>query len=118
VLQRNPGAKVTAFAVWEPILLTDWKKPGDSVANRIKDARAKQFWDREHLVAKQLARDAQAPQSEPECCRRDGILWDLVAVYPPDAVWGDKMPPATLFQGPVVDLEQEMEAAIRKLQKQ
>lgn len=103
--------------MWEPILVTDWKKPGGSVAKRILDSRAKQFWDREHLVAKQLAKDARAPQPEPECCTRDGILWDLVAVYSPGAVWTDIMPPATLFQGPVVQLEEEIEGTIRKLQK-
>lgn len=97
--------------------MTDWKKPGSSVAKRITDTRARQFWDKDHFVAKQLAKDARAPQPEPECCTRDGILWDLVAVYPPDAVWADTMPTATLFQGPVVHLEQEIEAAVRKLHR-
>jgi len=116
-LQRNPEAKVSTFAVWEPILVTDWKKPGNSVATRIGDSRAKQFWDTEHLVAKQLAKDARAPQPEPACCTRDGILWDLVAVYEPDALWTDAMPTAKLFQGPVVHLEDEIESAVRNLQK-
>jgi len=116
-LQRNPDAKVSTFAVWEPILVTDWKKPGASVAKRIADTRARQFWDKEHLVARQLAKDARAPQPQPDCCNRAGILWDLVAVYAPDAVWTDTMPPATLFQGPVVDLEQDIEATMRKLQR-
>jgi hypothetical protein len=52
----------------------------------------------------------------PECCTRDGILWDPVAVYPPDAKWTDAMPPAVVFNGAVVHLESEIEAAIRKLQ--
>lgn len=105
-----------AFAVWEPILVTDWKKPGNRVISRITDGRVRQIWDAQQLVAKQLAKDAHAPQPEPECCTRDGILWDLVAVYPRDAKWTDVMPPAVLFNGAVVELEAEMEAAIRKLQ--
>jgi hypothetical protein len=116
VLQRNPDAKVRAFAVWEPILITDWKKPGSGVLSRITDARVKQIWDAQHLIARQLAKDARAPQPEPECCTRDGILWDLVAVYQPDAKWNDAVPPAVLFNGAVVHLEAEIEAAIRKLQ--
>lgn len=117
MLSKNPDAKVKAFAVWEPILVTDWKKPGGGVVARISDVRAKQFWDPEHLTAKQLAKDARSPQPQAECCTRDEILWDLVAVYGPDAVWGDKMPPAVLFNGPVVQLESEIEAVMRKLQK-
>lgn len=116
-MRRNPEAKVTAFAVWEPILVTDWKRPGGSVVRRITDARVKQVWDPKHLVAEQMKKDAGPPQPEPECCTRDGILWDLVAVYPRGATWGEKMPPAVLFNGAVVNLEAEIEATIRKLQK-
>ena len=116
-MKRNPSAKVSAFVVWEPILVTDWKKPGGSVLRRITDSRVKQVWDSQHLIAKQLAKDAHAPQPEPECCTRDGILWDLVTVYAPDATWTDRMPPAVLFNGAVVHLEDEIEATIRKLQR-
>jgi hypothetical protein len=116
-MKRNPEANVSAFAIWEPILVTDWKKPGSAVVGRIADPRVKQIWDSGHLIAKQLAKDARPPQPEPECCTREGILWDLVAVYPPGATWEEKMPPAVLFNGAVVHLEAEIEAAIRKLQK-
>jgi hypothetical protein len=117
VLSRNPDPQVKAFAVWEPILVTDWKKPGGGVVARITDDRAKQFWDAEHLTAKQLAKDARSPQPQPECCTRNEILWDLAAVYAPDAVWGETMPAAVFFNGPVVHLESEIEAAVQKLQK-
>jgi hypothetical protein len=103
------------FTVWEPILVTDWKKPGSRILARISEPRVKQLWDPEHLVAKQLAGDARPPQQEPGCCTRNGIFWDLAAVYPPDAQWTQKMPPATLFDGAVVKMEAEIEAAIRKL---
>jgi hypothetical protein len=108
---------VKVFAVWEPILVTDWREPGGSVLRRLPDPRAKQFWDSNHLVAAQLAKDARPPQPEPGCCTRNGILWDLVAVYPPDAVWGEAMPPAVLFDGAVVNMEADIEAAVRKLQR-
>ena len=117
VLSRNPDAKVSVFATWEPILLTDWSKPGQSVLNRIADSRVKQLWDPQHLLATQLAKDARPPQPAPECCTRDGILWDLVAVYPPDAVWREAIPPAALFNGAVVEQEAAIEAALRKLQQ-
>ena len=117
MLSRRPDAKVRVFAVWEPILITDWSRPGRGVLSRLSDPRATQFWDSGHLVAAQLARDARVPQPEPECCTRNGILWDLAAVYAPDAVWTDAMPPALLFNGAVVRVEDELDAAIVALQR-
>ena len=104
------------FTVWEPILVTDWRRPGGRVIRRLADSRAKHIWDSDHLVAKQLAKDARNPQPSPDCCTQDGILWDLAAVYPAGAVWSDAIPPAVLFNGPVVDMEQDIETAVRKLQ--
>jgi len=78
------------------------------VLGRLTDPRVKQFWDSNHLIAKQLAKDARPPQPEPGCCTRNGILWDLVAVYPPDAVWTQTMPPAVLFDGAVVRMEADI----------
>ena len=97
--------------------MTDWKRPGMGVLGRISDTRVKQFWDEEHLTAKQLAKDARSPQPQPVCCKHGEILWDLVAVYAPDAVWGDRMPVAAMFNGPVVDLESDLEDVVRKLRK-
>ena len=105
------------FTVWEPILVTDWKKPGSSVLARLNDPRVKQIWDSKHLIAKQLAKDARAPQPEPGCCTRNGILWDLAAVYPPGEIWTEAMPPAALFDGAVVSMEADIDAAVRKLQQ-
>ncbi len=45
------------------------------------------------------SRDAQ---TGPKCCSSRGILWDLVAVYPPQAIWGERLPPAVVFDGPIV----------------
>jgi hypothetical protein len=76
------------------------------------DPRVQQYWDPETRVATQLARDARPPQPEPDCCERAGVLWDIVAVYPPGAVWSDRMPPAVVFNGPLVDVLDHMEAAL------
>jgi hypothetical protein len=39
------------LVVWEPMLPTDWGAPTTPVLARISDARATQFWDKDHLVA-------------------------------------------------------------------
>lgn len=100
------------FTVWEPILSTDMAPPITSVLGRMADTRVQQYWDADHVLAKQMERDARAPQPEQACCVREGVLWDLAAVYPKGVMWTDRMPPATLFNGPVVDIASELEAAL------
>ncbi len=100
------------FAVWEPILVTDWMRPGAPVLGLIPDLRAHQYWDRGHLLAQRLAADAREPQPEQDCCTRKGILWDLAAVYPPGLQWTDHVPPAVFFNGPVVKVRDEFERAV------
>lgn len=94
------------------MLPTDWSAPSRSVLGRLSDPRVRQYWDPNHLLAKQMARDARPPQPEQDCCVRSDILWDLAAVYPPGAVWSERMPPAVVFYGPVVDIVKEIEAAL------
>ena len=92
------------FAVWEPILPTDYSAPGTAVLARLSDPRVSQFWDKGHLFAEQLGRkiDADAGQPQPKCCTRKGIQWDEVAVYSPDAQWDGQLPRAIYLNGPVV----------------
>lgn len=98
--------------MWEPILPTDWSPPTTFALGRIRDQRAQQYWDPDHLVAKKLAADRRAPQPEEECCERSGILWDLVAIYPKGAIWNDRIPVAVLFNGPVVDMKADLESSL------
>lgn len=89
------------FAVWEPILATDWIAPTGFGLRRLSDHRVRQFWDKDHGMAKAMAR-SRDPDAKPDCCDRRGILWDPTAVYPAGAVWGHGLPRASLFNGPVV----------------
>jgi hypothetical protein len=106
---------VAVLAVWEPMLPTDWMSPAGFVLRRMSDRRVRQYWDPDHLIARRMAADARAPQPEPDCCERHGILWDLVAVYPADATWTDKMPPAVLINGPVVDVAREIVDTVKAI---
>jgi hypothetical protein len=89
------------FAVWEPILPTDWMPPTTRVLARLSDRRVRQFWDRDHRLAKIMA-DSRVGQAKPDCCDRRGTLWDLIAVYPAGGEWRQTLPLATVFNGPVV----------------
>lgn len=100
------------YAVWQPMLPTDFSAPTSGVLARLSDSRVQQYWDKEHALAKQLKEHARAPQPVQECCILDSILWDLAAVYPPGARWDQRLPPAVLFNGPVVDVTQAIQNAL------
>ena len=99
ILSRHPGDKIHVLAIWEPILPTDWDRPTSAVLDRLFDRRAVQWWDKGHMMAGLL----NASVSEgPRCCKRNGILWDVIAVYPPGAQWKEAMPAPEFIAGPVV----------------
>jgi hypothetical protein len=70
-----------------------------------------QFWDREHLVAKELRQ--QFPSSQAICCQRSGILWDFAALYASSVQWGDAVP--VYFGGAVVDVAPEVRQQLAAL---
>ena len=94
------------------MLPTDWAAPASSVLRRLSDGRVQQVLGSNHLLATQMKKDARAPQPEQDCCLRSGILWDLAAVYPPGSIWSERMPAATVFNGPVVDVIEAIEDAV------
>ena len=94
------------------MLPTDVLPPMTGVLHRIDDRRVRQCWDPAHLVAERMKADARPPQPEQECCVRSGILWDLAAVYPAGQSWGDRMPAAVHFNGPVADVVGAVTAAL------
>ena len=94
------------------MLATDWSSPSGRVLERLADRRVRQYWDPNHVLATRMKDDARPPQPEQECCVRSGILWDLAAVYPPGSMWADRMPPAAVFNGPVVDIAPAIDAAL------
>lgn len=98
--------------MWEPMLPTDWSAPSTIVLRRLADLRASQYWDKDHVLARRMAQDARPPQPTQTCCVRSKTLWDLAAVYPAGLKWTDKMPVATFFDGPVVDVMEGIEKAI------
>jgi hypothetical protein len=68
------------------------------VQARISDTRVIQYWDWDHLVAKELL---QQLASKPGCCQRNGILWDFAALYDTQAQWNKSSP--SFAAGPVVN---------------
>ena len=110
MLEQETG-KLTVLVVWEPILPSDWSRPTRPVLGRIPDSRVIQFWDENHLIAKQLS--AQLHTKEPSCCRHSGTLWDLVALYPNGTRWNESEP--FYIDGPVYKVKGELQDQTWKL---
>ncbi len=99
-MERSHSAGVRVFVVWEPILPTDWSRPTRPILKRVRDSRAAQFWDKNHLIAAQIKQQLQEfHANDPSCCEDGGHLWDMAAVYPPGVNWGESGP--TFDDGPV-----------------
>src|SRR5436190_20001347 len=86
---KQTQSPVRVLVVWEPMLPTDWARPSGMVQSRISDSRVVQFWDKDHLVAKELRQQLSDNQI---CCQRNGIIWDAAAVYPRDMQWSSTAP--------------------------
>jgi len=105
---------MAVFVVWEPILPTDWSKPGTSALARISDGRVRQFWDPDHTVSAVLKKAQETATLHPACCERKGFLWDLTAAYPPGAQWRYMLPEPMLINGPVVRTTSDLDSLLAK----
>jgi hypothetical protein len=114
LLEKHAARKAAVFVVWEPILPTDWGKPGGGVLGRMGDRRVRQYWDPAHLVAAELKRSAESPNLEPDCCVRNGVWWDLMASFAPGAQWGASLPEPAVLKGTVEDALPRLESLLEK----
>ena len=73
------------------------------VQSRISDPRVVQFWDKDYLVAKELRQQLSSSQV---CCERNGIIWDVAALYPRVVPWGTSAP--VFFGGAVLDVADDV----------
>jgi hypothetical protein len=96
------------------MLPTDLRSPVHATLGRISDQRARQFWDPQHLVAKELGRIAAetAGQPKPDGCIDRGFFWDEAILYAPHAKWR-QTPAAVFWNGPVVRVTAALEKTLR-----
>lgn len=107
-----PGRPVRTFVVWEPVLPTDWGSPTGGVLARVHDARAMQFWDRQHLLSKTLGGPEHFARGDLVNKINFGmrsVIWDFVAIYPP----GSERPSFT--GAPVVSVNSDVHEELARL---
>jgi hypothetical protein len=109
---------VRVLAIWEPVIVTDVGPPTSATLARLGDARVEQFWDAERAVSEAWIREARRDPARygfREAPHPDTIVWDVVAVFAPEASWGD-LPPAPAVHGyPVVDAIEDVRRAVVSL---
>ena len=104
------------LVVWEPILATDWRPPSGSTLARIRDGRARQFWDPKHGVSAELKDrpTRSSNQPKPDCCIQKGFHWDEAILYPAGERWKDA-PASVFWNGPVVRIVPSLENSLNEV---
>ncbi|MGA7409582.1 MAG: hypothetical protein WBW33_03795 [Bryobacteraceae bacterium] len=113
-MKNHPESSVVVFAVWEPILPTDWSAPGTSVLHRLNDRRVRQFWDPGHVLAAVIKKAETSGQLHPDCCERKGFFWDLTTTYAPGARWDGTLPEPVLLNGPIEKAAPNLESIVAR----
>ena len=104
LLREINSQEVRVFAIWEPVLPTDFVAPSTAALARIPDRRAAQYWDRNRALSHLLGEHS-----------RSTIVWDYIAVYAPGTLWQDA-PPKPVYSGnPVRDAISEAKESIQHL---
>ena len=67
------------------------------------------------MFSRRLIKKAETSgQLHPDCCERNGFLWDLTAAYAPGARWSDTLPEPVLLNGPVVQTAPDLGLMVAK----
>ena len=103
MLEKTQNPNLQVLVVWEPILPTDWERPTNSVLARLHYPGVVQFWDHDHLIAREISRELAADPGgpKPRCCSLRGNLWDFVGLYPKGSRWQGGSPKAVFANGTV-----------------
>jgi hypothetical protein len=104
ILRDRSSQPVNVLVVWQPMLPTDWGRPGSGSLRRLSDPRVRQFWDADRTVAHALKASFAEHEDSLGCCVTDGVWWDLIAVFPPGAEWKDRFPEPVLIDGTVEEV--------------
>lgn len=84
MLDAHPGAAVSAFVVWVPMLAPDSVEAAQAVAYLVRDERASHFYDGGRRIARAIAATVGGVRN---------IAWDCYLFYAPGARWEDVPPP-------------------------
>ena len=117
-LERNPAIRLRVFVVWEPVILTDVAPPTSGTLALISDPRARQYWDEDRALSKEIIRAILANPgrySFSADIAEDTVVWDTVALFQQGATWENELPVPAYYGAPVVDSVEGLRDALSKL---
>ena len=105
------------FVVWEPVIATDLAPPTTGTLARIHDRRAVQYWDHDRALSADIVRSVLADPDRyglEEKVEAGSIVWDTVALFPPDVRWEQEFPVPTYYGFPVVSSARGLDEALAR----
>ncbi len=118
VLTSSDGVPLHVFVVWEPVLVSDLAPPTTTVLGLIHDSRAEQYWDRELSLSKDLLRTALSDPRRYDIAEElapDALIWDVVALFPPRALWDRDVPVPVYYGHTVLESAEGLTAALERM---
>jgi len=82
VLDQIKDKNLRVYAIWLPMLMTDFERTVPDATKLLPDERVKYYWDGEKKSG-----EAFNPVLE-----LDQTAWDVYLLYPPDAEWKEQPP--------------------------
>jgi hypothetical protein len=98
---KTPDLRV--YAVWVPILWSDWRFAVPRATTRLPDARVSHLWDAGGTLVKAYSRILRLSEGRP--------AWDVYLLFDRDAEWKDE-PPAPqdwMHQLPLAPAERRLD---------
>ena len=120
LLEEDPLRPLHVMVVWEPVLFTDVARPTTATLALVHDRRARQYWDGDRELSKDLVRALLAHPERYRLDRQvgaDSVVWDAVALFPRGALWKDDVPVPSVYGAPVVDAIPDLRSALRSVSR-
>ena len=119
ILNRHRNWKLRVLLVWAAVRGADTLGPPRGTYARIADRRVRQFWDRNLLLSQRMVRDIlENPKLLPDSAEqvfRGTTIWDIAALFPPQARWDASMPKAEFYGRPVSAVAPDLEKRLSEL---
>lgn len=84
MLDELKAPDLRVYAVWVPIIWSDWRLAVSRATMRLPDARVSHFWDADGTLVRAYSRVLRLGEGRP--------AWDVYLLFDRDAEWKDEPP--------------------------